>query len=401
MKFIRMGSNSISELTPTSLWVEGLPGAKLNGLVTIENDEGESFTARIIQIRNDRCLIRICDGQHRLNRGSLRVWLGSTDPQFPGISSGALKYERTPTIFRTGIAPVDALTPIQHGQTILLAGVTLRQTYPFVSSLLQGALRDRQTPCLISLDTTKNETTSVHQLWDSFGLQNEDLYVSDSRDQLHQSVTPLRLGFRAAIEHAESGRDVLLVILDLESWFRFHQEDLALRGCWRSRPAAMNSFRNALTSRLQLLDGHPGRITTLVVLSERKVAGFPSELLTLRDLFDVSLTLRGDGALSLRSWSPQPPRGIDRAIENARLLRRQTRELYEEIRARQREEYPLTEHEKNFMEALHDFLGDLRPNPTGRGERIWQILSLLPEDAVGRLPVSLLRENGRSAGVPS
>ena len=211
-------------------------------------------------------------------------------------------------------------------------------------------------------------------------------------------MTPLRLGWEAAIGRADEGRDVFLMVLDLESWARFYQEDLALRGYYRSRAGALNGFKNALSTHMQLLYGHKGRITAAMLLSERKVAGLPSELLALRDLFDGVLILRGDGSLSLNGYTPQLPRGMDRSVEYARLLRRQCKELRAELKRRRLDEYPLSDEERAFERALHEFMSDLAPRADASPQRVWQILSLMPESRINRVPLSLLREYSRNDG---
>ncbi|MGN0839105.1 MAG: hypothetical protein ACI4NN_08535 [Pyramidobacter sp.] len=395
MKLIRCGSDAVNVLTPSSLWVQHLPGAAINDLVTVETDEGDSFVGRVVEVGRDSCHVRICDGEHVLCRNSLRVWLGSDETELPAVPPPVPSVPVRRTIFKTGVAPVDALFPLQRGHSVFLAGVTLRQSLPFISSLLQGAVADHQWPCMISLDTTKNESQAIHNIWNSFGLEDEGLFVSDSRDQLYQTTMPLRRGFEAAAARADEGRNVFLTLLDLESWFRFYQEDLALRGQYRSRESALYGFKNAVWSYMQLLFGHKGRITVLALLSERRVAGMPSELLVLRDLFDGFLELRRDGSLSLAGYMPQPPRGSDRAVEYARLLRRQCKDLQQLLLEKQRDEYPLTEQEQAFSSALHQFLSDLGSRPSADTGRIWQILALLPESELNRVPLSLLREHCR------
>lgn len=398
MKLLRRGSNNVSFLSASSLWVERLAGASLNDLVTIRDDSGDSFVGRVVEVQNDRCHVRICDGEHSLCRDSLQVWLGSNELELPVEPPLAASRLTRRSVFKTGIAPVDALFPLQHGHSIFVAGVSLYRSLGFFSALLHGALSDHQWPCLISLDTSKNEAEEIRRIWDHYGLEDEGLFVSDSRDQLYQIMTPLRLGWEAAISRANEGRDVFLMVLDLESWARFYQEDLALRGYYRSRAGALNGFRNALSTHMQLLYGHKGRITVAVLLSERKVAGLPSELLALRDLFDGVLILRGDGALSLNGYTPQLPRGMDRSVEYACLLRRQCKELRAELKRRRMDEYPLSEEERAFDRALHEFLSDLEPRADASPQRVWRILALMPESRISRVPLSLLREYGRNDG---
>ncbi len=396
MRLVRCGSNSVSLLSRSSLRVRHLSGAALNDLVTVCDGAGSSFVGRVVEIGRDSCLVRVCSGEHFIRSGDLQVWLGSDELELPLEPPPVAPELRSRTIFKTGIAPVDALFPLQHGQSVFLAGVSLRESFPFVSSLVQGALADRQWPCMIALDMAGSESRTVRRMWNRFGLEGEGLFISDSRDHLYQSMTPLRLGFEAALVHASEGRDVFMVILDIESWFRFYQEDLALRGSYRSRAGALNGFRSRLCSRVQLLRGRRGRGTGAALLSERKIAGLPAELLALRDLFDGCLILRGDGALSLSGSVPQPPRGTDSSVEYARVLRRQCKDLAEKLREKRRDEYPLTPQETAFASALHDFLSDLRPREGGADE-IWRILSLLPESAINRVPVSLMREHGGDA----
>lgn len=401
MKLLRRGSNNVSSLSASSLWVEHLVGAALNDLVTIQNGSGDSFVGRVVEVQDNRCHVRICDGEHSLCRDSLQIWLGSNELELPAEPPLAASRMTRCSIFKTGIAPVDALFPLQHAHSIFVAGVSLYRSLGFFSALLHGALSDHQWPCLISLDTSKNEAQKIRRIWEHYGLEDEGLFVSDSRDQLYQSMTPLRLGWEAAIGRANEGRDVFLMVLDLESWARFYQEDMALRGYYRSRAGALNGFKNALSTQMQLLYGHKGRITVAMLLSERKVAGLPSELLTLRDLFDSVLILRGDGALSLNSYTPQLPQGMDRSVEYARLLRCQCKELRSELKRRRMDEYPLSKEERAFDCALHEFLSDLESRANASPQRIWQILALMPERRISRVPLSLLREYSRNDGSDS
>lgn len=395
MKLIRCGSDAIRVLMPSSLWVQHLSSAAINDLVTVETDAGDSFVGRVVEVNSDGCHVRICDGEHVLCRDKLRVWLGSDEVSLPAVPPFVSTVPVKRTIFKTGIVPVDALFPLQRGHSVFLAGVTLRQSLPFISSLLHGALADHQWPCMISLDTTKNEAQAIHRIWNNFGLEGEGLFISDSRDQLYQTTAPLRRGFEAAMARADEGRNVFMMLLDLESWFRFYQEDLALREQYRSHESSLYGFKNLVWSYMQLLYGHKGRITVLSLLSERKVAGMPAELLVIRDLFDGCIVLCRDGALSLDGYMPQPPRGTDHTVEYARLLRRQCKDLQRRLQEKQRDEYPLTAQEKDFSAALHQYLSDLEWKTSDESGRIWQILSLLPESELNRVPISLLREHYR------
>ena len=253
MSLTRRGSDNITSLSDSSLYVENLSGVSLNDLVTISDRSGDSFVGRIVEIEGDRCHIRICDGKHALSREGLQVWLGSSEFMLPAEPPRVASSLTRRSVFKTGIAPVDALFPLQHGQSVFVAGVSLRDSLPLTASLLHGALSDNQVPCLISLDTSKNEEKDIRKMWNRYGLDDEGLYVSDSRDQLYQSMTPIRMGFENARRLAQEGRDVFLMILDLESWFRFYQEDLALRGFFRSRRSALYGFKNQFVQLLLLL----------------------------------------------------------------------------------------------------------------------------------------------------
>ena len=392
MKLARSGSNNVSALSRSSLWVEHLSGVVLNDIVTVENGSGDSFVGRVVAVERDRCQIRICDGQHSLNRDSLQVWLGSNEVNLPVVPPMTDSGYSRRSLFKTGIAAVDTLFPIQHGQSVFIAGVSLHGSLQFLSSLFHGALYDNQWVSLISLDTSKNEVEEMRLLWDDLGLDIDGLFMSYSNEHLYQSLTPLRLGFQSAISQACEGRDVFLVVADLESWFRFYQEDLALRGCYRSRYGALNGFRNYVSRMMELLRGHKGRITTTVLLSERKIAGIPSELMALRDLFDSFLLLRRDGSLSLNGYGPQPPRGMDRSVEYSQMLRRQCKDLRNYLRQKNYNEYPLTDQERAFSRELQRFMSDLESHSDHPSDRLWKILALLPESYLNRIPLTLVRE---------
>ncbi|MDY3868676.1 MAG: hypothetical protein SOZ52_04845 [Pyramidobacter sp.] len=392
MKLTRSGSDNISALSRSSLWVESLSGVVLNDVVTVDNGCGETFVGRVVAVEKNRCQVRICDGHHSLNRSSMKVWIGSDEIYLPVTPPLHAAHGIRRSIFKTGIAPVDTLFPIQHGQSVFIAGVTLQRSLPLLKSLFRGALNDNQWTSLISLDTSKNETEDMRSLWDGLGLNAEALFMSYSNERLYQSMTPLRLGFEKAISQAREGHDVFLAVADIDSWFRFYQEDLALKGYYRSRYSALNGFRNYISRFMELVRGYKGRITLAVLLSERKIAGIPSELMGLRDLFDSFLQLRRDGGISLSGYAPQPPRGIDRSVEYAQMLRRQCKDLYAYLREKSFNEYPLTEQERHFSRELYSYMGDLTSDFDHSADRLWNILSILPEKRLNRIPLTLVRE---------
>lgn len=76
------------------------------------------------------------------------------------------------------------------------------------------------------------------------------------------------------------------------------------------------------------------------------------------------------------------------------MLRRQCKELKSRLDAKRRDEYPFTAAERAYETAMREFLLDTESRGIADPKCVWQILGLLPESSLGRVPPALLREYG-------
>ncbi len=391
MKLARIGASQISDLSQAFLWVENLPGLSLSDLVTIEESSGRTSLGRVVAIEEGRCQIRICDERGEIGRDSIIVWADSSETELPVEPLVTLE-SRSLVPLRTGLTAVDSLFPFQRGQSLFLESRSWRGTFPLLFGLIQGALYDKQLVSVIALDTSQEERKDLEELWHDLGLEKEGLFISKSGRPLHQELLPLQRGVQRAIAQADEGRDVFLLIVELEAWHRLFEEDQVLRGNFHSHRGSLAAFRGELCRFLDLLRNSKGRITVMTILSERLSSGVSSPLASLKDLFDGVLVLESDGALSMDSYTPAIGRGYGKDFEYAPLLRRQIKDLLAQFQEKERAAIALSGTEKKFLRALKRSLADLRVKSQSSFDEIWQILSILPEEQLSRIPLSLLRE---------
>ncbi len=391
MRLARIGATQISHLSHAFLWVENLTGVALSDLVTIQESSGRISFGRVVAIEKGRCQIRICDERGEISRDNIVVWADSTETELPVEPQLTLE-SRSLVPLRTGITALDGLFPFQRGQSLFLESRSWRGTFPLLFGLVQGALYDQQWVSVVALDSSRDEQRDLEGLWRDLGLEKEGLFLSRSGRPLHQALLPLQRGVQRAIARADEGRDVFLLILELEAWYRLFEEDQVLRGNFHSHRGALTAFRGELCRFLDLLRSSRGRITAMTVLSERLASAVASPLVSLKDLFDGVLVLDRHGALSMESYTPAIGHGHGKDFEHAPLLRRQIKELLAQFLEKEKAGLTLSEAEQNFLWALNRCLADLTVKERSSFDEIWRVLCLLPEERLSRIPLSLLRE---------
>lgn len=391
MKFARVGTRHINELSYSSLWTEQLPGVSLGNLVTIVEDSGQESIGRIVAIENGRCQIRLADENGTISRENVSVWAGSREIELP--LSPAYKLSTSSNVpFRTGIGAVDSLFPIQKGQSILLKGWSWNGSMSFLSNLIQSAVESGQSVQILVLDASQSEENDIRMLLEKQGLSLDCLSISNCGHPLYQSLSPVQSGFHQAFVQADDGKDVFLLVLELQSWFRLFQEDLVLRGLFHTQRGSVTAFRSELSRCLDLLLNHVGIVTSAIFWSEQisGTAGI-SPLFPVKDLFDGFFVIENDGSLAMEGFTPPMPdcHGADFAY--AHLLRSQIKESLQTILRKEHSGDPLSSLERCFCEKIHDFLCTLQVGKKTVSEEIWQIIGMLPESKLSRIPISLLR----------
>ncbi|EEX48773.1 MULTISPECIES: ATP synthase F1 subunit alpha [Jonquetella] len=392
MSLSRVGSRRISRLEGTVLWVDGLRSAHLNDLVTVVNGRGEQFIGRVTALHGRQTRVRLDDAFPGMSPDDLTVWLGADEPDLPSKLPVLVdQAERTLVPFSTGVPALDALFPLYRGDRILLTAPTQEAGLWTASRLLYDATSDGQTPLYVAIGTPRSALAEIRGSWDDLGLDENNLFAAPCDATAFRSLAPLRAGAVRAVELAQSGQPVCLIIRDLDAWFDLYQEKLLLRGAVRSVRGALNSFHGMVCQILDMAYQWRNRLTVVALLSDWADRGSPSPLWGLRAYFDLAVHITRSETVGLDGetshWRDTPQR------TEAAWLRRQFKALSAEISSLRRWGDEVPPDLASFQSKLNAFLA-LRHAPEGRTpvSLAWEVLSWVDEERLRKIPRPLLRD---------